>query len=288
MLIEGLVCGEGSEVGPEDNSVPEGCSSCSAMFRVTPLVDTSETAAPGYTMVTLTPELVFSNSDGVVSVSPSPEFQTGDVLTARVGDADLNADPNVAEEVDVAISTTTGLSDSLTLVEQGADRGVFAAILPDAYSELAAGEVVTVTYTDADIGDGSSEVKTATTTAAKLPVVPDIKVNGSDGPLTTDFPILQIRLSVDAGDYLGEPADWWVVAQLPSGKYYSYVYGQGWVQGVKLGFGGTIRDVSNLAIQDFWAAERGEHLFHFAIDDNRDGKVDATFHDIVSATVVDK
>ena len=136
-------------------------------IRVTPAVDTSGTGAPGYTDATNTPDpqLIFTSSDGVLTVSPSPQFVRGELLTARVGDADMNRDENVAEEVYVTISSSTGLSGTLTLVEQGLNRGVFVASLPDVFSDIGSGESVTVSYEDGDIGDGTSEVKKVVTQA---------------------------------------------------------------------------------------------------------------------------
>jgi hypothetical protein len=150
-------------------------------IRITPQVDTSGEGAPGYTTQTPTPSLLYTSSEGVVTISPSPEFVTGDLLTARVGDADLNQDPAVAETLVVSIATNNGLSGTLTLEELGENRGVFAATLPEAYGEVAPGTQVSVTYTDDDIGDGSSAVRTASTTAVEdLPPAPVAVVSIAD------------------------------------------------------------------------------------------------------------
>ena len=134
-------------------------------IRITPSVDDSGQGMPGYVYQEVTPSLVFSSSDGVVTISPYETFEVGSLLTARVGDADLNTNPGVAETVDVTISTE-GMSQTLTLVEQGENRGVFAATLPEAYGEVPAGTVVTVTYNDENDGnEGVDVVKTALTTA---------------------------------------------------------------------------------------------------------------------------
>ena len=112
----------------------------------------------------------------MVSLDPNPVFSVGDVLVARVGDADLNQDANVAETVDVLISSTTGLSGTLTLIEQGNNRGVFVAALPDQYSNFAAGLDVTVTMTYIDAYDGGLGVNvpkvasTSTTAVVDTPV----------------------------------------------------------------------------------------------------------------------
>jgi hypothetical protein len=142
-------------------------STTSSQFtiRITPQVDSSGTPMPGYTQVAPFPALIFSSQDASVTITPTDTFEAGAVLTARLGDTDLNLLPDTAETVEVQISSTTGLSDTLVLEEQGENRGVFAGILPSEYSAVPTGTVVTVTYTDENIGDGSSLVKTATTTA---------------------------------------------------------------------------------------------------------------------------
>ncbi len=68
--------------------------------------------------------------------------------------------------MDITISSSTGLSGSLTLVELGENRGVFVATLPEEYSNVPVGTEVTMSYTDADAGlSGVNIVKTSTTTA---------------------------------------------------------------------------------------------------------------------------
>lgn len=142
-------------------------------IRITPIADMSGTPAPQYIVdgepVTPVPELTFTSSDATVLLDPNPEFVIGSVLTARVGDADLNVDPLAVEEVVVNIATDTGWSESLTLIEQGANRGVFAASLPDEYStDLPSGTVITVTYIDADDGAGGFSVEKTASTMVSL------------------------------------------------------------------------------------------------------------------------
>ncbi|MGA7759261.1 MAG: choice-of-anchor F family protein, partial [Ilumatobacteraceae bacterium] len=96
-------------------------------IRITPSVDESGIGDPAFVGAPVTPPLVFAGSDGVVSISPEPTFPVGAVVTARVGDADLNSDPLAIEEVDVSINVEGGATGVLTLVELGPDRGVFAA-----------------------------------------------------------------------------------------------------------------------------------------------------------------
>jgi hypothetical protein len=152
-------------------------------IRVTPKKDTSGMGAPIFKDVEPDPIVVFSDSAGVVEISASPTFEIGSSLTARVGDSDLNLDDSVAEEVDVLMSlgaiSEGAIGVPLTLVEQGANRGVFAASLPDWLSNLPEGYVVTITYIDADDGSGNINVeKTASTIAVTDLEAPDWDSDG--------------------------------------------------------------------------------------------------------------
>lgn len=151
-------------------------------IRVTPTADTSGSPAPMFVGAQPNPLLMYTSSVGAVRLDPQPTFAIGGVLTARVGDKDLNTDPLVAETVVVNIATSNGMAGTLTLVEQGPNRGVFAAILPDAYSNVPAGTGVAMSYTDVS----ASAVKTASTTAegAPVPILSDVSITDLSVPAT--------------------------------------------------------------------------------------------------------
>ena len=128
-------------------------------IRITPQLDTSGAPDPEFVGNEPAPVLLFRSHDGAISLDPGPYFSAGSLLTARVGDADLNGDPLVVDTVDVLIATTAEGPDApppqtLALIEQGANRGVFVATLPEAFSNIDAG-TVTLTYVDADDGNGT-------------------------------------------------------------------------------------------------------------------------------------
>ncbi|MEH6453575.1 MAG: choice-of-anchor F family protein, partial [Psychromonas sp.] len=129
-------------------------------IRITP-TRSADNSEPDFVGVAPSPALIFTNSDAEVELQPLEVFYEGELLTARIGDADLNTDPAVAESVIVRISTDSGLSDDLTLIEQGLNRGVFAAVLPDQYLDVIAGTTVTLTYSDIS----EAEEKTSSSTA---------------------------------------------------------------------------------------------------------------------------
>ncbi|WP_292980346.1 choice-of-anchor F family protein [Nitrosomonas sp.] len=151
-------------------------------IRVTPTPDSSRTAAPTFVGNTPDPLLLFTSSDASVLLQPENKFAIGSLLTARLGDADLNVNPDIAEEVDVTISTSTGLSGTLTLVEQGTNRGVFAATLPVEYSNVAAGTVVTMMYLDETAG--LSKISSTTADSTPAPIVSELSITNLSVPET--------------------------------------------------------------------------------------------------------
>lgn len=149
-------------------------------IRVTPTADDSGIHAPAYVGYKPVPLLLYTDSNASVLLQPETTFAIGSLLTARVGDADLNQDPDVAEEVTVSISSSSGLSDTLNLVEQGVNRGVFAAILPESYSNVAAGTVVTMTYFDAS--EESKKTSSTTAEGQPAPVLSDVSITDLSVP----------------------------------------------------------------------------------------------------------
>jgi hypothetical protein len=166
-------------------------------IRVTPTPDASGTGEPAFVGVDPAPLLLYASSDATVLLQPEDTFLIGSLLTARLGDADLNLDPEAIDEVDVAISSTSGLSGTLTLLEQGENRGVFAAILPEAYGEVAASTVVTMSYNDTS----AAMVRTSSTTAQQppVPILSDVAITSLAVPDSV-FNGRQINLKLTIGN----------------------------------------------------------------------------------------
>lgn len=174
-------------------------------IRVTPTRDTSATGVPTYVGETPDPLLLYTSSDASVLLQPETTFAIGSLLTARVGDADLNLDPTVAEEVTVSISSSSGLNETLTLVEQGVNRGVFAAILPESYSNVTAGTVVTMAYFDAS----ADAEKTSSTTAEEpsVPVLSDVSITDLKVPTSVfDGAFSKVSVTIANDKLAAEPA----------------------------------------------------------------------------------
>ncbi|MEA3273805.1 MAG: choice-of-anchor F family protein [Pseudomonadota bacterium] len=154
-------------------------------IRITPTKDTSGTGIPGYVGVPPNPPLLFTSRTGVISLSPSAEFLIGDALTVRVGDADMNLDPNAVDSLAVQATSSSGLNEAVILTEEGEDRGVFVAGLPASFSNVQAGTDVTVTYIDLDDGLGGTNVPvTATSTATDVVTTPSVEITKLQVPTT--------------------------------------------------------------------------------------------------------
>ena len=67
-------------------------------------------------------------------------------------------------------------------------------------------------------------------THTALAISPDIKANGSDGPVTIlESQTLKVAVSLDPGDFTGVDVDWWVAADTPHGWFYFDAGTFGWV-----------------------------------------------------------
>lgn len=63
-------------------------------------------------------------------------------------------------------------------------------------------------------------------TVTQVGAGPDIKVNGSDGPVTPRVN-LSVTIALDPGTFSGVPVDWWLAADTPLGWFYYNILG--WV-----------------------------------------------------------
>jgi hypothetical protein len=101
-------------------------------------------------------------------------YSCSDVVTMEVVDLDLNPDPLVAETVMLTISSTTETDPETVLAtETGPNTSVFSALIStasgppvsDGVLQVAHGDVITVTYRDADDGSGSPALSFASAVA---------------------------------------------------------------------------------------------------------------------------
>ena len=109
----------------------------------------------------------------------------------------------------------------------------------------------------------------------RLPM-PDIKANGSDGPITIlAGTTLTVTVALDPGGYSGKDADWWVKAKSPFGQYW-YTLSRGWVRSdnpIRV-YGGSLFDLSPREILNNSSLPIGPYTFYFAVDFLMNGSLD--------------
>jgi hypothetical protein len=116
--------------------------------------------------------------------------------------------------------------------------------------------------------------------------IPDIKANGSDGPIIvppTD-PV-SITVSLEPGDYPGYPADWWCAAWTPFDWYYYDVSKDSWKPGLSVTYQGPLFTLSTFEVLNMMLPQ-GEYTFYFGVDGSVNGNLDEPlFYDSVGVSI---
>jgi hypothetical protein len=122
--------------------------------------------------------------------------------------------------------------------------------------------------------------------------VPDIKANGSDGPITiTQGDTLAVILELDAGGLNGEDADWWLLMKTsdpkPNNWYYFDMPTHSWMLGRSTTRQGSIFNVSSRKVPKTSGLAPGTYTFFFAVDLAMNGLIDVSqaFYDRVKVTI---
>ncbi len=118
--------------------------------------------------------------------------------------------------------------------------------------------------------------------------LPDIKVDGSDDPVTvtTDTPI-SVTVGLDPGDRDGQSSDWWVAADTPFGMYYyDHSVSMDWLPGLEVTRQGPLNNLSSYEVLNGMLPE-GFYIFYFGVDLNPNGMLDysSLYYDSVPVTV---
>ncbi len=105
--------------------------------------------------------------------------------------------------------------------------------------------------------------------------VPNVKANGSDGPVTVSSTTpVNITISLDAGGLAGRGADYYFVALAPWG-FFSLTFG-GWVPGIVPFAQFWIFSLSTPLTAFYSTVPAGTYIVFFALDDLPDGQLNGT------------
>ncbi len=119
--------------------------------------------------------------------------------------------------------------------------------------------------------------------------LPDIKANGSDGPVTlSPGEALSVTITLDSGYHSGNPADWWVVADTPSDWYHYDVGSDSWMPGFTVTYQGSLFDLSPpFEVLNTSELPIGAYTIYFGVDMDMNGSLDMDqiYYDSVEVTV---
>lgn len=107
--------------------------------------------------------------------------------------------------------------------------------------------------------------------------IPNIKANGSDGPITiTTNDTLLITVELNPGTYRDNNSDWWIAADTPLGWYYYDVIGGSWswISGFSVTCQGGLFDLTPFDVLNISGLRTGTFTFYFGVDMTMDGKLD--------------
>jgi len=119
--------------------------------------------------------------------------------------------------------------------------------------------------------------------------VPNIKANGSDGPIDLSAgETLNVTISLNAGEHENEAADWWILQLTPDGHLYYFDLETLTMVG---GYAPTLQaglvSFADIQILSLSGLQKGTHFFYFGIDLTMNGDLDieSLYYDWVSIIV---
>lgn len=127
--------------------------------------------------------------------------------------------------------------------------------------------------------DGSFQFLKRDDFCLDLLIAPDIKANGSDGPVNINSTNnLSVTVSLDPGNSYGVDADWWLVTDTSFGwYYYSNVGGLwSWLPGFSVTYQGPSANLASTEALNISNLSSGTYTFYFAVDTSMNSLVDAS------------
>jgi photosystem II stability/assembly factor-like uncharacterized protein len=227
-----------------------------------------------------------SNPQPQLSVSPSGldfgQVFVGETKYLRftvtnLGEASLVIDDAFCSNADVSIVETLPLS----VLPMGSTQ------MTAAFSPTVSGALTDpITVVSNDPLSPAFDLPVTGAGMVRVAPVPDIKVNGSNGPLTITYgTAVNPTVSVSAGDYFGMQAEFYVSASSAFGTYW-YVMGRGWVKSATPLVARTcpIVNITSLSLGS-GTFPRGNYTLQFSIDTAVDGAFSPQYSDTVSFTI---
>jgi len=120
--------------------------------------------------------------------------------------------------------------------------------------------------------------------------IPDIKVNGSDGPITLyQNDTLTITVSLN-NNGITKDADWWLAAVTPLFDVFFYIRDEGWTGAWVPGYQGPLSYLDSFEVLTMPVSglRAGTYTLYFGVDTVMDGNVteDSVYYDTVEVNII--
>jgi|Deesub1362A_J573_1020465.scaffolds.fasta_scaffold12971_1 hypothetical protein len=129
--------------------------------------------------------------------------------------------------------------------------------------------------------------------------LPDIKANGSDGPVTLSRGNpLSVTIELNCEGYCGNDADWWAVVDTPLGWYYFDIESNSWKPDFSCSYQGPLVNMEPYEVLNVIAGPQllissststlpiGIYTFYFGVDMNVDCLLNKQYYDYVEVDIV--
>jgi glucose/arabinose dehydrogenase len=119
---------------------------------------------------------------------------------------------------------------------------------------------------------------------AQLPLMPDVKANGLDGPVEVNaLETVSVTVNLGPAGMLNQTAEWWLAAETAQGFFY-YVYPSGWQTAFQPAFVGLVGPVTSYEVYK-GVLLPGRYTIYFALDPIVDDTPQVTWLDAVVVDV---
>lgn len=268
-----VVLSNASGAAPTFTAPDVGMSGVSLTFQLT-VTDAGGLSDTATCVVNVSPATV-GNLPPMADAGGNQSVAEGDTVVLN-GTASSDPDDGIASY----LWTQTG-GPAVTLSNPTAAQPTFAA--PAVGPE---GATLTFKLTVKDRGglQATDSCQVLVTNRVAQPV-PDVKINGQDGPLVlSPSDPLSLSVSLDPGEQAGREADWWLGAYVPGFGWFSMVIPEGWKAGI---YPCVQIPLFKLLPVELFTVQlpEGDYFFFMALDDNADGVPDATWLDYVAVSV---
>ncbi|MBU0975990.1 CHAP domain-containing protein [Patescibacteria group bacterium] len=108
-------------------------------------------------------------------------------------------------------------------------------------------------------------------------IVPNIKANGSDGPIDiSQADTLSVTVELNPGSYEGTDADWWLAFSSPYGSFYFSCGSEDceWKKGLSTTIQGPLTAINPVEVLNISGLPTGTYTFYFGVDLNMNGNPD--------------